>query len=356
MLQRHEDEIPEMFTKAPCPLNQLTDDNRLERVGFLLIPGFTYIGFACAIEPLRMANMVAAAPYFEALTISADGRAVTASNGVRTLPDYAIDSTPPVDVLFVCGPNPIDYPDERRLIHWLYKLKSQRVVLGGIDTGSYLLARAGLLDGYRCTIHWQDRESMLLAFPRVVVSDRIYEIDLDRLTSGGGTAAMDMMLHYMSTMDHSEHLAPAAADLLVHDRIRADRESQRVPLLQQLGTTQPKLRDAIALMEANIEEPIGLPELSAHTGLSKRQLERLFHDKIGCTPNAYYMQLRLKVARTRLLYSEKPISEIAYDCGFGSSSYFARRYRRLFRITPTQERSRNRAADRNTESEGATQP
>ena len=330
--------IPELFAGPPWPLNQLGEDRCAQRLGFLLVPGFTYIGFASAIEPLRMANMVAAKPGFEALTIAIENAAVAASNGVRTLPDYTIDTAPSVDALFVCGPNPIDFPDEKRLIRWLQTLAHRHITLGGIDTGSYLLASAGLLDGYRSTIHWQDRENMLLAFPRIVISNRLYEIDRDRLTSGGGTAAMDMMLHFIAGFDEDTQRAAAVADLLVHDRIRTDREIQRVPLRQRFGTTQPRLRDVVAIMEANIEEPLDSAELAAHAGLSERQIERLFRDHLCCTPKGYYMELRLNIARTRLLYSEDPIAEIAHSCGFASSSYFSKCYRRLFGAMPSRER------------------
>src|SRR5699024_5199647 len=123
------------------------------------------------------------------------------------------------------------------------------------------------------------------------ITRQIFEIDRDRLTSGGGTSAMDMMLQFIRQTARDEHFAAPAADLLVHDRIRTNREIQRVPLRQRLGTTQPKLRDAVYIMEANIEQPLSLSELAVHTKLSERQLGRLFREKLDCTPNEYYMQL-----------------------------------------------------------------
>ncbi|ROO27017.1 AraC family transcriptional regulator [Salinisphaera orenii MK-B5] len=314
------------------------------RVGFLLIPGFSHIGFSSAIEPLRMANMVSSTPVFEALTASVDGQIVAASNGVETVPDTLLDELTDIDTLLVCGPNPIAFPQPAYLGHRLRRMAAEGVVLGGLDTGTVLLARAGLLDGYRCTIHWQDRESMLVAFPDIVVSDHLYEIDRNRLTSGGGTAAMDMMLHYIAMVRADGDLAGAAAALLVHDRIRTGRESQHLPLRHEVGMTRPKLRDAVTIMEANIEEPLALAELARHAGLSKRQLERLFAAELDCTPSSYYMQLRLNIARTRLRYSQASIAEVAHGCGFGSNSYFTRRYSRLFGRTPSAERRRHRAS------------
>lgn len=317
-------------------------DPNVHRIGFLLVPGFSYIAFACAIEPLRMANMAASRTLFETVTASIDGAVVAASNHVRTLPDCAIDDIPPLAALLVCGPNPIGFPDERRLIHWLHRLTTRRTWLGGIDTGSVLLARARLLDGYHCTIHWQDRENMLADFPRVIVSDHLYEIDRNRLTSGGGTAAMDMMLHYISLISRSDELAAAAAELLVHDRIRIGRESQRLPLVHLLGRAQPKLRDAVSIMEANIEQPLSIREIANHTVLSERQLERLFVSELKSTPTEYYLRLRLNAARNQLLHSEESIAEVASNCGFNSGSYFARCYRKRYQTTPSQERRRRR--------------
>ncbi|WP_440997413.1 GlxA family transcriptional regulator [Arhodomonas sp. SL1] len=333
--------IPEHLAGSPRPLNALDNGHNAERFGFLLVPGFTYVGFACAVEPLRLANMVAGEARFEAVTATPDGAPVRASNGVLTAPDFSIRELPPLDALFVCGPNPIAYPDERRLVGWLRMLAGRRVALGGIDTGSYLLARAGLLDGYRCTIHWQDREEMLSRFPDIVVSNHLFELDGDRYTSSGGTAAMDMMLQLIARRDDSGRLAAAVADLLVHDRVRDDREPQRVPLRQRLGTSQPRLREAIMIMEANIEEPLRLNELAGHVGLSERQLERLFRRHLDCPPSQYYMELRLNTARQRLLFSEESVTEVARSCGFLSGSHFTRRYTALFGISPSEERRRH---------------
>lgn len=309
-------------------------------VGFLLVPGFSYIAFACAIEPLRMANMAAGDTRFETVTATIDGGSVAASNGVRTVPDCAIHNMPQVATLLVCGPNPIEFPNEGALSHWLHRLAARRTRLGGIDTGSVLLARARLLNGYRCTIHWQDRATMLVNFPDIIVSDHLYEIDRDRMTSGGGTAAMDMMLHYISLTDQDSRVAASAAELLVHDRIRTGRESQRLPLVHLVGRAQPKLRDAVSIMEANIEQPLSIREVAGHTELSERQLERLFAAELESTPAEYYLLLRLEAARNQLLHSEESIAEVARNCGFNSSSYFARCYRSRYRMTPGQERRR----------------
>jgi transcriptional regulator GlxA family with amidase domain len=306
--------------------------------GFLLVPNFTHIGFAAAIEPLRMANMVNGGELFQMVTISSNGAAVAGSNGVRVLPDCALQPAPAMNVLFVCGPNPLVYDGDKDVISWLRRLSRQRMALGGICTGSHILARAGLLDGYRCTIHWEDREQLIEEFPHIIVSPNLFELDRDRYTCSGGTAAVDMMLELISQLPDGKALAVAVSELMVCERIRSSSERQRVPLQQQLGTLQPKLTDAVTIMEANLEEPIAMDELARYIGLSRRQLERLFRDHLHSSPGDYYLRLRLQLARQLLRKTARPVAEVALSCGFISSSHFTTRYRKFYGVTPSLER------------------
>lgn len=324
----------------PKPLNRLDDATAQERIAFLLVPGFTHIGFVAAIEPLRMANMVTGRPDYAAFTVTVDGEAVAASNGVRTLPDFAVDDMPSMHAVFVCGANPIRYPRERRLRNWLRSLAAKGTLLGGIDTGADLLARAGLLDGYRCTIHWQDMPAFVDCFPQAIASHQVFEIDRGRYTCSGGTASMDMMLHFILGHPDGPEVAGAVADLLVHERIRGARDRQRIPLRQRLGAGQARLSAAVMIMEANTEEPLRLPEVAGHAGLSPRQLERLFRQHLDCTPVEYYMELRLLRVRERLLHTDSSITEIANQYGFRSSAHLSRRYQRLFGVPPSRDRRR----------------
>lgn len=333
---------PEHLAAPPRPLNSARpgEDKPLTRFGFLLVPGYTAIGFTSAIESLRMTNMAARKPLFRALTLTLDGEPVCASNGVQTIPDCAIARAPAFDTVLVCGPNPIVYPNEKALIRWLWSLADRNVALGGICTGSYLLARAGLLNGYRCTIHWQDMEHLRERFPELIVSPNIFEIDRDRFTCSGGTASMDMMLHLLGERFVDEAAIALACDLLLCDRVRDSRDRQRVPLRHRVGPNQNKLSSAVAIMEANTEEPLTLEELANHVELSSRQLERLFHDHLGCTPMDYYIRARLTRARQLLLTTDSPITDIASRCGFSSPSHFTRRYTQFFGLIPRRERQR----------------
>lgn len=308
------------------------------RFGFFLVPDFTLIGFASATEPLRMANMVARFKRYQWLTITSDGQAVSASNGVRILPDCSIADAPALDALFVCGPNPIPAKGDPPLLVWLRKLSHQGTALGGICTGSYLLARAGLLEGYRCTIHWENADSLLAEFRGIVVSGKIFELDRDRYTCSGGIAPVDMMITLIGTQPGGKELAATVAELLVCERIRTSSDMQRIPLRQKIGTSQPKLSEAVALMESNLEEPLTVDELANYVELSGRQLERLFHEHLKCTPGSYYLKLRLVHARQLLLRTEQSIIDVADACGFASVAHFTRRYSEFFGIPPGRER------------------
>jgi transcriptional regulator GlxA family with amidase domain len=318
--------------------NAADSSEKQYRFGFLIVPNFTLIGFASATEPLRMANMVAKTKRFQWVTITADGQSVAASNGVHVMPDCSIENAPLLDALFVCGPNPIPLTGDQSLIAWLRKLSHEQVPLGGICTGSHLLARAGLLSGYRCTIHWEDTGSLIDEFGGIVVSGRVFELDRDRYTCSGGIAPIDMMVTLIATQPGGKALAATVAELLVCERIRTPSDMQRIPLRQKLGTSQPKLSEAVALMESNLEEPLTVDELANYVGLSGRQLERLFNEHLNCTPGNYYLELRLLRARQLLLRTEQAIIDVADACGFASVAHFTRRYSEYFGIPPGKER------------------
>lgn len=314
-------------------------------VGFLVIPNFTTIGFASAVETLRMANLAARRAMFQTLIIAADMEPVSASNGMRILPEYTIKDAPKLDMLFVVGPNPIvsDH-NTRAILNWLRKLAHDQVALGGICTGSHLLARANLLTGYRCTIHWEDIEALKERFPGIIISSQLFELDRDRYTSSGGVASMDMCLQLIAREPGGREIAEHAAELLLCDRVRSSQERQRVPLRQRLGTSQPKLSQVVSIMEANLEDPVTREELAQLNDISVRQLERLFHKHLQSTPSQYYLELRLSRARQLLLHSESQVRDIALACGFVSPAHFSKCYSRFFGVSPMGERKQVAAA------------
>lgn len=310
-----------------------------DRIAFLLVPNFSMLPFSSALEPLRMVNRITNQASYQWHTISSDGAPVRCSNGIEIQPDFCIDNAPGFDAIFVCAGVFVHQAIDDRSIQWLRSQSKKNVVLGGICTGTYLLARADLLDGYRCTIHWENIASAREEFPQLVISPELFEMDRDRYTCAGGVAPIDMMLCEIRQR-HNSKMATAISEQFMCERIRDQNDRQRVPLTQRIGTSQPKLAEAVSLMEANIEEPMTLDELSFHVGLSRRQLERLFQRYLNCVPTRYYLELRLERARQLLLQTSMPIVDIALACGFISAPHFSKCYRDTFSLPPRDERRR----------------
>lgn len=306
---------------------------------FLLVPGLSMMSLASALEPLRSLNRLAGREAYAWRLASLDGSPVPASNGIALPALRAEDALAEADYLFVCGGLRIQPADERRSLAVVRQAARRGIAVGSLSTGTYLLARAGLLDGYRCTIHWENRPAFREAFPDLACTSKIYEIDRDRLTCSGGTASMDLMLHLIADR-HGLDLARMVANQFHHERIRDERDDQRGGRLESLAGLPPKLRAAVKTMQKRIEHPLPLPDIAQGVGLSPRQLERLFLRYLETRPLRHYMQLRLDRARELLIYSDRPIIEIAILSGFTSTSHFAAWYKRIFGVRPSQARGR----------------
>ncbi|MEM7196614.1 MAG: GlxA family transcriptional regulator [Pseudomonadota bacterium] len=309
---------------------------KLTRYGFLLVPEYSMMAFTAAVDQIRMANRLAGKQLYEWVILGESGEPVEASNNlVLTTADYKGSGR--FDAVFVCGGINIESKASKSIVAWLKEQAARKIPLGAICTGSYILAEAGLLKDYRCTIHWENMIGLRERFPELVISPDLFEIDRDRFTCAGGSAAMDMMV-YLIAEKHGWDLATSVAEEFLVERIRGRNDRQRLPLRLQLGASQPKLAEAVAYMEANIEELISLDEIASHVGLSRRQLERLFQKYLHCVPTRYYMRLRLMHARQLLLQTSMPIVDIAFASGFVSTPHFSKCYREFFGIPPRDER------------------
>ncbi len=309
-----------------------------QSIGFLLLDNFTLISLASAVEPLRMANQLSGKELYRWHTLTQNGEPVCASDGLQITPDASLESAPALDLLMVCGGIDIQHSVTREHLHWLQVQARHGRQMGAVCTGSWALAKAGALDGYECSVHWECLAAMQEAFPRACVSTRLFSIDRNRYTSSGGTAPLDMMLHLISR-EHGRELAAAISEMFIYERIRNEQDHQRVPLKHMLGTNQPKLQEIVALMEANLEEPIELDELASYVDVSRRQLERLFQKYLHCSPSRYYLKLRLIRARQLLKQTSMSIIEVASVCGFVSTPHFSKCYREYFGIPPRDERT-----------------
>jgi len=318
-----------MFGKAPRELPQ--------RIGFLLIPNFSMIAFTSGVEPLRLANRVADRQLYNWSLFSVDGQSVRASNGIVIEVDGDLEAASSLSTIVVCSGVEVHRFHDKHLFSWLRRMDRKGADLGALCTASHLLARAGLLDGHRCTIHWENLAGFIEDFPEIEVTSELFEIDRNRFSCSGGTAAIDMMLNVIS-VQHGHELAASVADQFLHERIRDQRDHQRMSLPARLGVRHPKLLAVIDQMEQNLEEPQSRSELAQSAGLSTRQLERLFRKYLNRSPARYYLELRLNKARLLLLQTNMSVIDVALACGFVSASHFSKCYRDFFGRTPRKER------------------
>lgn len=310
---------------------------KIKRFGFLLTPDFSQLAFASALEPLRVANRFAPEPVYDWTVLAPEAGPVPASSGVVTLADHAMEDCGRLDSVVADGGIGTETYKDPKVFAWLRRQERKGANLIGVSLGSFLLARTGLLDGYRCTLHWQYIEGFREEFPDIDVTEEIYEIDRNRMTCSGGTAALDLMLSLI-TLDCGRELATKVAENFIHERIRDRHDPQRMDLRTRLNITHPKLLFVIQLMEEHLEDPLPRSVLARHAGLSTRQLERLFRKYLQRTPTRYYLEMRLEKARKLLNQTSLSILDIAMASGFVSASHFSKCYREQFHRTPREER------------------
>ncbi|MGH6932565.1 MAG: GlxA family transcriptional regulator [Dongiaceae bacterium] len=323
-------------------MSDTTSKSDTQTIGFLLLPRFSMMAFVSAVEPLRVANRLGERSLYRWEILAMAGKTVDASNGMSLLADGTVPAKSRYAALVVCAGFEPERHYSRKLADWLHRLDRLGVRIGAMDTGSFLVARAGLLNGYRATTHWESLDGFRERFPKVEVESGVYVIDRNRFTCAGGTAALDMMLHFI-TVQHGHRLAAAVSEQFIHARIRDPQDRQRMELSARQGISNASLTQAIAIMEGNLEEIVTSRAICIAAGVSQRQLERMFRRHLGMTPWQYYLQLRWQRARALLQYSDLPVVEIAIACGFGSAAHFSRSYKGWAGHAPSAERTRQEA-------------
>ena len=321
------------------------DDNvTAQKIGFLLLNEFSMLAFAAAIEPLRSANRQSNKDLFKWVIASTDGNASVASNGVEVASDGDPSVLQDCRMVFVCAGVNVRENTGKAELNLIRRLDRNGAVIGAICTGTYVMAAAGLLDGRRCTIHWENIDGLAEEFPELEITNDLFEVDGTRVTCSGGTASLDMMLNLI-TQAHGPQLAAEVSDQFIHDRIREPTDRQRMELRSRLGVSHPKLLSVVKTMEDNLEEPLAQTNIARMTNLSTRQLERLFRKYLNTTPTRYYLNLRLARARHLLRQTSMSILSVALACGFVSASHFSKCYRECYNRTPRAERAPADARD-----------
>jgi transcriptional regulator GlxA family with amidase domain len=241
------------------------------------------------------------------------------------------------DTIILCGGMDIQHATTKKLLNWIRREARRGLTIGGLCTAAYPMAKAGLLDGKRATIHWENQDSFAEEFLEVDLTKSVFVTDGTRLTTAGGTSSIDLMLKIIAD-DHGEELANAVADQMIYSSIRTDQDTQRLSVPTRIGVRHPKLSQVIQMMEKNIEDPISPATLAKEVSMSTRQLERLFRRYLNRSPKRYYMELRLQKARNLLMQTDMSVINVALACGFASPSHFSKCYRAHYATTPYRER------------------
>ncbi|XKE43982.1 GlxA family transcriptional regulator [Halomonas organivorans] len=313
------------------------------RLGILLLPQFSFAGLGALLDPLFIVNWLAQEPRFEWRLLGNEAT-VPASNGVPL--QVAVDWPAPTEldgVLVLASFETKALTGNRRLAMWLRHCDAAGVELGGIEMGSEVLAAAGLLDGRRAAVHWDNLEGFRELYPRVVAVGELYTLGGGRLTCAGGTAVLDMMLAWLARRVE----APLMEELQNHLLERRRRPGDTVQLAaapERQPETSAQMRRVIRLMRRAIESPLSSAELAEGVGLSVRQLERRFKAELGVTPKRYYLWLRINRAHRLLQQTDLSVAQVAASAGFGSLEHFSRAYRRFFGCAPSQDRLQSRDA------------
>lgn len=313
----------------------------MRNVQLILFPEFQMLAYVLATEVLRVANKCAGESVFRWTTVSATGQPVHASNGVRVAPDtqaWEAGETP--DLILLCAgyhPRAGITPGLRA---YLARARRSGCTIGGLDTGTVVLAELGLLDGYRAVLHYEAEADFRENWPNIALGDQIYSLDRQRLTAAGGVATADALLAWIAR-EVGAGLAASTSEAMIHGRIRSSEEPQR-----DMAQSDPVLREMTKRMRAHLADPLSIESICHELGVSPKQLRRLCVRATGLTPAAWYLQKRLEEASFLLQHSLSPVTEIALATGFGSLSGFSRAFAQHFGLSPRAWRnSKTRRSD-----------
>lgn len=306
---------------------------------FALVEEFTHLAFACAVDPLRIANLITEQQLYKWSFASEDGQVANSSNEATTVVHHSFEDIPGCDRLFVLSGLNMKTRMSAKLLNALRRHRARGTRIGALDSGAYILAKAGFLNDQRAAIHWDYHDSFMEEFPEVNLVRSVFVADDRFITASGGTATADLMLHLIER-DHGYDLAVAVSDQMVYNAVRDASAAQRVSLQSRNGMRNPHLARAIQIMHDHIETPVSPSAIAQELGISTRQLERLFGKFLNSSPKKYFTEIRLERARHLLLQTEASVTEVALACGFDNPGNFSRVYRAAFGITPMLQRGK----------------
>jgi len=300
--------------------------------GFLLIPGFSLVALSCAIDVLRAANIEAPAAQFK-WALLGDGQTSVASSSGIELPCMKLHEAGQFEAVAVCGGERSHLFKSDEIESWLKDQARKGMLVGSLSDGAYVVAAAGLFAKSRSTIHWKCQSAYRERFPNLDIRMSILEIDGNRFSCAGGTASLDLMLHFASRVVGGQTVG-RIADNYFHDVIRGDDQVQHNISALRFAARNTKLSEALLIMEAELENPVPIFEIAERLDISHRQLDRLFRRHLGTSPTHHYLEMRLLRASGLLKQSELSVGEIAVGCGFQSASHLGRHFKQRYGQTP----------------------
>lgn len=307
---------------------------------FALVEDYTHLAFACAVDPLRIANLISGRELYLWSYASLDGKTARSSDRTEIVVQHSFDEIPPCDRLLVLSGINMRQKDFRNLIAALRLLdRAGRTKIGALCSGAYVLAKAGFLNGKQAAIHWEYHDSFMEEFPEVNLVRNVFVSDQKYITASGGTATADLMLDLIER-EHGYDLSVAVSDQMVYNAVRASSSAQKVSLQSRSGMRNAHLARAIGIMREHLDDPVSSSIIARRIGISSRQLERLFGKYLNTAPKKYYMEMRLEKARHLLLQTEMSVTDIALSCGFDNPGHFSRAYRTAFSVTPMMQRGK----------------
>ncbi|MCP4183501.1 MAG: GlxA family transcriptional regulator [Hyphomicrobiales bacterium] len=307
------------------------------RIGILSIEGFAMMSYASLAEPFRGANRLSENSLYEIIDIGVNDNPVQSSGAANIVPSATVGEILKLDYLFVvAGGDPLSFNDEK-VMNWLRRMARTGLRLGGVSGGPVILARAGLMNGRRMTLHWEHEKMLAEILPSLLIERTLYVIDRDRVTCAGGTTALDLT-HALIAQHHGTSFARSVSEWFLHTEIRPSFSAQRGSLAERVGSTNNAILSSVQMMESHIADPLTLNHLASIAEISPRQLNRLFIQKLGRSIMKYYRELRLENSQKLLVNSSLTLTEIALATGFSGSSHFSRTYTAYFGKPPSQAR------------------
>ncbi|MCC5972761.1 MAG: GlxA family transcriptional regulator [Rubellimicrobium sp.] len=313
-----------------------TPDPSALTIALLVLPHASILEVASTLDPMRSANRHLGREAFRWRLISPDAGPVPLTCGFALPSDGGLAAAEGADALIVIAGYRREEVATPALIRELRRMAPRFRLLGGIDAGAWVLAQAGLLDGYRATVHWEDLEDLASAHPRIDVRPDRHVIDRGRVTAGGAAPAADLMLQLIGARHGAALARQVAASFLTLPR---DGAEPQVPAsadaLRPDRRIDPRVARAVARMEARLDAPEPVAETAAAVGLSVRRLETLFRAAFGMGPGAYALRLRLQAARRMVTDTRHPLAEVALRTGFSGPSVLTRAFTRAFGQSPS---------------------